>query len=294
MKEDSRPVMVSIRCLVYNHEPFLRQCLEGFVMQQTNFRFEAIVHDDASTDQSAAIVREYAEKYPEIIKPVLETENQYSKGRGLLDHIMDEHIRGKYVAVCEGDDYWTDPLKLQRQFDFMESHPECSLCFHANEDLLPTGEKVVHRPSVVKELYSVEDALNGGGGFMATCSLFYRWEYLLGEGRPDFWRKSPVGDLPLMLFFASKGYLGYIDEVMSVYRKQAVGSWSARQDTLKKRTRHHKIILQLYDSFDEYTGYRYHTSIKAKKDRNIKGHRKDAFKSIFRYIRDKVKGILPH
>ena len=249
MKEDSRPVMVSIRCLVYNHEPFLRQCLEGFVMQQTNFRFEAIVHDDASTDQSTAIVREYAEKYPEIIKPVLETENQYSKGRGLLDHIMDEHIRGKYV---------------------------------------------VHRPSVVKELYSVEDALNGGGGFMATCSLFYRWEYLLGEGRPDFWRKSPVGDLPLMLFFASKGYLGYIDEVMSVYRKQAVGSWSARQDTLKKRTRHHKIILQLYDSFDEYTGYRYHTSIKAKKDRNIKGHRKDAFKSIFRYIRDKVKGILPH
>lgn len=118
--------LVSIRCLVYNHEPFLRQCLDGFVMQKTTFPFEAIVHDDASTDGSAAIIREYAEKYPDIIKPIYETENQYSKHDGSLSRIMDAamHPNAKYIATCEGDDYWTDPNKLQIQVDFLESHPD--------------------------------------------------------------------------------------------------------------------------------------------------------------------------
>ena len=289
MKEDLSPVMVSIRCLVFNHEPYLRQCLDGFVMQQTNFRFEAIVHDDVSTDGSVAIIREYAEKYPDIIKPVLETENQYSKGGGRLNMIVDKYIRGKYVAICEGDDYWTDPLKLQRQYDFMESHPDCSLCFHANNELYPSGEVIVHRPSVVKEIYTLADAVGVGGGFMATNATFARWDYLRQEGRPDFWRNSPVGDLPMMLYFASKGNIGYIDEVMSVYRMQVAGSWSARQNTLKKRTRHYHTILNLYDAFDQYTGYRYHDVIEAKKNLNKRNHRRDAVKSFFRCIRDWMK-----
>ena len=124
-----KPVIVTIRCLVYNHEPYLRQCLDGFVMQKTNFRFEAIVHDDASTDGSAAIIREYAEKYPEIIKPIIETENQYSKHDGSLRKIMIDHTRGKYIAICEGDDYWIDPLKLQKQVDFLEKNPEYGLVY---------------------------------------------------------------------------------------------------------------------------------------------------------------------
>lgn len=130
MIEDNRPIMVTIRCAAYNHEPFIRQCLDGFVMQQTNFRFEAIVHDDASTDGTADIIREYAEKYPDVIKPIYETENQYSKRDGSLGRIMDAHTRGKYVAMCEGDDYWTDPLKLKKQVDFLESHPGYVVCVH--------------------------------------------------------------------------------------------------------------------------------------------------------------------
>ena len=130
LEQPYKELIVTIRCLVYNHEPFLRQCLDGFVMQQTNFRFEAIVHDDASTDGSAAIIREYAAKYPDIIKPIYETENQYSKRDGSLRRIMNAHTHGKYVAMCEGDDYWTDPLKLQKQVDFLESHPDFSLCTH--------------------------------------------------------------------------------------------------------------------------------------------------------------------
>jgi len=125
-------ILVTIRCLVYNHEPYLRQCLDGFVMQKTNFKFEAIVHDDASTDNSAAIIKEYAEKYPDVIKPIYETENQYSKRDGSLSRIINKAIApsSKYIAYCEGDDYWTDPLKLQKQVDFLETHPDYSICSH--------------------------------------------------------------------------------------------------------------------------------------------------------------------
>ena len=123
--------LVSIQCLVYNHEPYLRQCLDGFVMQKTDFPFEAIVHDDASTDMSAEIIREYAEKYPDIIKPIYEEENQYSKHDGSLRKIISAAFSpcSKYIALCEGDDYWTDPYKLQKQVDFLGSHSDVSMVF---------------------------------------------------------------------------------------------------------------------------------------------------------------------
>lgn len=125
--------LVAIDCLVYNHEPYLRDCLEGFVMQQTDFPFVAIVHDDASTDHSADIIREYAAKYPDIIHPIYETENQWRKADGSLRKIMDTAIEATgapYIALCEGDDYWTDPHKLQKQVDFLDTHPEYVLCCH--------------------------------------------------------------------------------------------------------------------------------------------------------------------
>ena len=126
--------LVAIHCLVYNHAPYLRDCLDGFVMQQTNFPFVAIVHDDVSTDGSAVIIREYEEKYPDIIKLIYEAENLYQKGGfTAINEVMNTAIEAtgaKYVAMCEGDDYWTDPLKLQKQVDFMEANPEYSVCFH--------------------------------------------------------------------------------------------------------------------------------------------------------------------
>ncbi len=130
---DKDEVVVSIRCLAYNHEPYIRQCLDGFVMQKTNFKVEVIVHDDASTDGTAAIIREYAEKYPELIKPIFETENQYSKHDGSLRRIMNEACIGKYIAMCEGDDYWTDPYKLQKQVDFLEKNLDYAFCCHRFE-----------------------------------------------------------------------------------------------------------------------------------------------------------------
>ena len=132
-KVQNNQCFVAIRCLVYNHEPYLRECLDGFVKQQTNFKFVAIVHDDASTDKSADIIREYEEKYPDIIKPIYETENQYSKQNGSLGQIVNTAIKAtgaKYTALCEGDDYWTDPFKLQKQVDFLETNPRYSFCCH--------------------------------------------------------------------------------------------------------------------------------------------------------------------
>lgn len=288
MKEDTRPVMVTIRCITYNQEAYIRECLDGFVMQKTNFRFEAIVHDDASTDGTADIIREYEAKYPDIIKPIYETENQHSKHDGSLRRIMDEHMHGKYIAICEGDDYWTDPQKLQKQFDFMESHPECSLCFHANYDLLPSGEKKLHNPKEIKDFYSPEDIILGGGGFMATNSMFYRGVYLQKEDRPVFWKNSPVGDAPLMLYLATKGAVGYIDELMSVYRRQAIGSWSTRQNSVKIRTKHYKAILNMFDEYDKYTEFKYHCVIQKKKKKNMRKHIKSIMVFLMRKILKKI------
>ena len=116
--------LLSVRCLCYNHAPYLRQCLDGFVMQQTDFPFEVIIHDDASTDGSQDIIREYAERYPDIIRPIYETENQYGKGKifDIINRAM--HPDSKYIALCEADDCWTDPHKLQLQVSFLESHPD--------------------------------------------------------------------------------------------------------------------------------------------------------------------------
>ena len=130
IKHKEENLKVSISCLVYNHEPYLRECFDGFMMQKTNFDFEVLVHDDASTDNSASIIREYETKHPDIFKPIYQTENQYSKGVKVSATFNFPRAKGKYIAMCEGDDYWTDPLKLQKQVDFLESHPDYVMCSH--------------------------------------------------------------------------------------------------------------------------------------------------------------------
>lgn len=123
--------LVSICCITYNHAPFIKQCLDGFLMQKTTFPIEILIHDDASTDGTDDIIREYASAYPGVIFPLFEVENQYSKpGHKHMDLYNYERAKGKYIAYCEGDDYWTDPLKLQRQVNFLEAHEDYSVCWH--------------------------------------------------------------------------------------------------------------------------------------------------------------------
>jgi len=122
--------IVSICCITYNHEPYIREAIEGFLMQKTNFPIEIIIHDDASTDNTAGIIREYEQKHPEIFKCIYQKENQYSKGvRGITARFTFPNARGKYIALCEGDDYWTDPLKLQKQVDFLEENEDYSFTY---------------------------------------------------------------------------------------------------------------------------------------------------------------------
>ena len=219
--------LVAIHCLVYNHEPYLRDCLEGFVMQQTSFPFVAIVHDDASTDGSAAIIREYEERYPNIIKPIYETENQWRKPDGSLGRIMNAAIDAtgaKYVAMCEGDDYWTDPLKLQKQVDILEADESLMACctncsvVDMNSDVLE--EKRVQ--PVVKEnkqgRYSLRDFFDQGHQY-PTLSVLYRNTHRDEVRQKTNAMRNPyMGDWTLWIALLCFGDMYYLDEVTCAYR----------------------------------------------------------------------------
>lgn len=218
---DNRNVMVTIMCITYNHEKFIAEALEGFINQKTNFRIEAIVHDDASTDGTAAIIREYAEKYPSIIKPIFETENLYSKKDGSLNRIMAAHIRGHYVAYCEGDDYWTDPLKLQKQVDYLENHHDCSLvCSNYDKFYQQKGLMVYHEQwggNGKNGIVTFNDIILHN--FIATLTVVVRANIYYGYN--DFIKNAPVwnfGDYPLWLYASSLGYIMKFAENMAVYR----------------------------------------------------------------------------
>lgn len=251
--DDKEELVVTIRCLTYNHEPYIRQCLEGFVMQKTNFRFEAIVHDDASTDKTAEIVKEYAEKYPEIIKPIFETENQYSKKDGSLGRIMDEHTRGKYVALCEGDDYWIDPYKLQKQVDFLENNKEYSMCFSSAKVIYDSGVSKYYKSD---ELYQgLEEREYTGNEILEdwivpTASVIYKNEMCVLIPRD---KRFVFGDIIVFLTCAKYGKVYCIADKTSVYRRNINGATFQRRDSLK--------FVNHYKAIEEHFGKRYHKII---------------------------------
>ena len=238
--------LVAIHCLVYNHEAYLRDCLNGFVMQETNFPFCAVVHDDASTDSSASIIREYAEKYPDIIKPIYETENQYSKHDGSIRRIMHDAIDAtgaKYVAMCEGDDYWTDPLKLQKQVDFLETHPDYSMCCHGADVKNETSN---HIDSACEHMttreYFPEDAFPTWQ--IPTASIMYRYKKVMSyplKREKDF----EAGDVVLILRCMHVGRVWGMAEHMSVYRMNPGGVTSKKStmsDQLKMCTHYEALM----------------------------------------------------
>jgi len=257
-------VMVSIDCAAYNHEKYIAQALDGFLMQKTDFDYEILIHDDASTDRTAEIIREYQRKYPEIIKPIYQTENQYSKGIH-VDAYNRLRAQGKYIALCEGDDYWTDPLKLQRQVEYMEAHPECTMCFHSvemvNHDQTPTGRFV--RPYRENCIVPIEDVIIGGGKFFGTCSVVFPKKCM--DNPPEFYLQCPIGDIPLALNLARQGTVYYMDEMMSAYRRGVEGSWSSQALGSKdKLIKHLNEMIKVRKSFNNYTNFIYSDSIELK------------------------------
>jgi len=226
MKQEE-PILVAIHCLVYNHEPYLRDCFEGFVMQKTNFRFVAIVHEDCSTDNSAAIIREYEAKYPDIFRPIYETENQWHKTDGSLGRIMNAAIDAtgaKYIAMCEGDDYWTDPYKLQKQVDYMEAHPECAICFHPVMVYdQRTGEEYQDTLTKVPQITTIHD-LAKLNNYIHSPSVIYRYDAGVHTRLLSLGRLS-VADYLLHVLYAENGNICKLPDYMAVYR-QGVGVWT--------------------------------------------------------------------
>ena len=230
--------MVSIWCITYNHEPYIRQCLDGFVMQKANFRFKAIVHDDASTDGTAEIVREYAEKYPDIIKPILETENQYSKRDGSLERIMNEHTEGKYIAICEGDDYWIEPLKLQKQIQFLENHPDYGLAYSLARFQKGNDIYGCHGTSDC----SFEGLISYSN--FPTLTRVYRrsiYDQYFSEIKPGS-HNWLTWDYPMAFYFVLNSKIKFFNEFFAVYRLlEASASHSKNKEYL----------FEFYDSADD-------------------------------------------
>lgn len=264
---DADTPRVSILCHAFNHAPYIRDALNGILMQETRFPFEIILHDDASTDGTADIVRDYQARYPTIIRAVLQRENQYSRG---VDPALTTIplTRGSWVAVCEGDDYWIDPKKLARQIEALERHPECKLCFHpAYRVECATGYSVtigIYSPDQ-EAVVPVPEMIRKAKGTIPTAALLLRKDVALEfcafrEARPYL----TVGDLYLHILGSLDAGALYLGAVMSVYRMLTPGSWSEGYErNLTFQLRHTESRLQSFDELDELTGHRFSDAFRA-------------------------------
>lgn len=244
---------VAIHCMTYNHKPFIRQCLDGFVMQKTDFPFVAIVVDDASTDNEQEVLWDFinneldpsslqkdeTDDYVRLVSPHKTNNNcffavyflkynHYSIRKAKSPYLKDLEDSAKYIALCEGDDYWTDPNKLQKQVDYLEVLPKCSMVCNRTKRFSEKNHIFISDSSCMEKdgYLKVEDVIRKGGLYISTCSIVYRKK--LQENYPDYCKKCHVGDYPLQIMAAMKGFIYYINDPMSVYRVHTSQSWTSR------------------------------------------------------------------
>lgn len=247
-------ITVSVICTAYNHEKYIRKCLDGFIMQKTNYKFEVLVHDDASTDKTPEIIREYQNKYPDIIKPIYQTVNCYSQGIDIIKDIIFPNVNGKFVALCEGDDCWVDPLKLQEQYDLLNENETIHACYHNVQHISEKGELL--------NTYFPKSRINSGmltskmllTNYFHLCSLFIRTSDFNSLIHERFAKLSLATDGIMLRFLANLGYVYYIDKVMSYYRENSINSWTERirNDSEYKLQCIRKEIESL-EAYNEYT-----------------------------------------
>lgn len=256
MEANRGDLLVSVIMLTYNHEAYIKDAIYGVVQQKTDFRIELIVGDDASTDNTQRIVREMSDEYPDIIKPVLRETNI-----GALKNYRDliKRSTGTYVAICDGDDYWTDPLKLQKQVDFLEANKDFVSCCHpvkqvyvdgSQEDVILDPLKLAGKDAESKGYLDIHDLIRMNT--VASLSTIHRWS--ISRELPEWMEKYSVGDYPLLLFHADKGKVGVIPEVMGVYRKHNAGSWWNHTQTIKQKMDY----ISLLNDIDEELFLKYH------------------------------------
>ena len=257
---------VTIYCLTFNHERYIKRAIESFLMKDTDFDFEIIIHDDASTDSTQKVLREYQAQHPTKIKLILQAENQHSKGVPFVGNYIEPLVAGEYVAICEGDDYWTDPKKIQKQFDALEEHRECCMCVHRVEEVASTGEGLgTSFPPFALKSGIIESAdfipLNKEYAFQ-TSSYFIRadvWHSYI-KNPPQFKELCAVGDVPMLLYFGDLGDVYYLDDSMSCYRRGSVSSVSDalfRQGSLDRISEHAESMIRVYEAYNDFTNGRY-------------------------------------
>jgi len=246
-------VKVSVICLAYNQENEIRQALDGFVAQQTPWPIEVLVHDDASTDGTADVIREYEARYPELIYGFYAPENRLSQGIVISRDILYPFIHGEYVALCEGDDYWTSPQKLRLQVEALEKHPEADICAHAACRLRPGGRVIYDAPYRRDTVIPVEEVIIGGGGFVDTCTLLCRrGAYMLQTPM----RQELYNDYALQIQGSLRGGMVYLGTCMGVYRQGLPGSWTSRHHGAA-HSAYRVLIRNMLRALDEYTEGKY-------------------------------------
>jgi glycosyltransferase involved in cell wall biosynthesis len=244
-------IIVSVVCAAFNHESYIEDAIKSFLIQETDFAFEVIINDDASTDSTTNIIRHYQELYPKIIKPIYQSVNQYSQG--LRPHsTLFQNAIGKYLAICEGDDYWVCPKKLQTQMEVFQKFPNISLCFHSAIELniaKKTSEVVCNHFDASQQV-TMDNVIRGKGGYMPTASLMFKNVQL--EKLVQSYKNAPIGDFFIQVFMSSLGGAYYINEAKCVYRRNSLGSWTESQANIDKKKTYTISMVAAINIFSEY------------------------------------------
>ena len=257
-KDDN--IVVSINCVAYNHEYCIDKALDSFLMQETSFPFEVIIHDDLSTDRTVDIIREYERRFPNIIKPIYQKENKFSQGINPMSFIFPK-VKGRYIAFCDGDDFWTDSKKLQIQVDRMEEHPEVDISFHSVYEFI-NGKKrrVLSKQADSNKIFSTKEVILGGGEFCPTASLMFRSELIFNF--PNWVRELIPGDYPMQIIGSVRGGALYINRCMSAYRVGEATSWSNTTiENSEKQKQHLLSFHKMLNRMNEYLDRRFEREI---------------------------------
>lgn len=259
---------ISICCLTFNHGDKLSEALDSFLMQKGDFEIEVLIHDDASTDHTAGIIHRYQQLYPDIIKPIIQTENQWSKGKKAISATYNfPRAEGNYIAMCEGDDYWTDPMKLQKQIDILERHPEAVACFtnaHYINEIEGTQSDYVR--NLTEGFVPDQKLIEIGGSIYPSASLMFRtgcFDYKVIESIPEI-----SGDELLIYTLAAKGKVYFLDEKTCIYRRWIGGVFSSISKDYEKLVAYKLKDNRGYRKFDQLTGGKYADFLRNKISRN--------------------------
>lgn len=293
----NKKIKVSICCITYNQENYISEALESFVHQKIDFPYEIIIHDDASTDRTKDIIKKYQKKYPDIIIPIFEKENVYSKNPNLVMEIVLSKARGEYIALCDGDDGFLSDDKLNCQVKYMDRHPEITLCCHNTKVIDDSGEMAYEISPYNEGIVTIYDFFKNSSS-MHTSSMLFRRDDI--KKLPSYYHKATVGDLPLKIYLLSKGNAYYIDKIMSFYRSNAKGSWNLYQKNNEEVLRkNHEMEISVYELFNEETKRKYDKLVRERikeknfdyyiKTNNLKELKKEEYKDLYSKLSKKEK-----